>query len=98
MKQHLRKWFSVVWGDQVLRLRVAGQYSSLKASPQMLADIAARNFVFAQLPDDPHAMAVAEGRRRCALELLELARVDVDEIANVRFALPSNKRESGDAD
>jgi hypothetical protein len=97
MKQHLRKWFSVAWRDQVLRMRVAGQYSSLKASPQMLADIAARNFVFAHMPDEPHAMAIAEGRRRAALEILELARVDVDEIANVRFALPTT-RESSNAD
>jgi hypothetical protein len=96
MKPHLRKWFGVVWRDQVLRVRVAGEYSSLKASPHMLADIAARNFVFAHLPDDPHAMAVAEGRRRCALEILQLARVDPGEIANVKFQLTTRGDDNAD--
>lgn len=87
MKQHLRKWFTVIWSDQVLRMRVAGEYNSLKTSPHMLADIAARNFVYAALPDGPQEMAIAEGRRRCALEILELARADVGEIAKVQFKL-----------
>jgi hypothetical protein len=91
MKQRLTSWFSLVWRDQVLRMRVAGEYNSLKTSPHMLADIAARNFVFAALPDEPHAMAIAEGRRRCALELLELARVDVREIAEVKLSLPKER-------
>lgn len=95
MKQHLRNWFGRVWTDQVLRRRVAGEYGALKASPHLLADIAARNFVFAALPDDPHAMAIAEGRRRAALEILELARVDIDAIANVKFTLPGKETNNG---
>lgn len=86
MRLTLRNWFEKVWTQSVLRVRVAGEYASLRQSRHMLADIAARNFVFAELPNEPHAMAVAEGRRRAALEILELARADFEEIAGVKLS------------
>lgn len=87
MTPQLTNWFSKLWLDRVMRGRLAGEYSALKSSPRMLADMAARNFVLAALPDDPQQMAIAEGRRRAMLEMLELARIDPAEFAN--FKIPT---------
>lgn len=40
-----------------------------------LTDIALRNYVYGDAPDQ-----VAEGRRRCALEIFQLANVDLDQL------------------
>lgn len=92
MRTHLKDWFAKVWPQNAMRLRVAGEYAALKGSLHMLADIAARNHVLSDLPNDPHLMPIAEGRRRAALEILELARVRVEEIAQVKFTIPEDNR------
>jgi hypothetical protein len=92
MKPLLKNWFAEKWQQATMRLRVAGEYNALRGSKHMLADIAARNHVFSELPNDPHLMAIGEGRRRAALEILELARVDIQEIAQVRFTIPEDNR------
>lgn len=88
----LRTWFAKVWPQGQMRLRVVGEYAALKSSPHLLADIAARNFVFQPLPEDPHRMAICEGRRRAALEILELAKVDPRGLADVDFTISTGER------
>lgn len=90
MTPQLTNWFAELWLDRVRRGRLAGEYSALKSSPSMLADMATRNFLNAALPDDPQAMAIAEGRRRAVLEMFELARIDPAEFAN--FKIPTKNQ------
>lgn len=92
MKPRLAEWFASVWRQEPMRLRVAGEYAALKSSKHLLADIAARNHVLSEMPNEPHLMPIAEGRRRAALEILELAGVSVQEIAQVRFTIPEDHR------
>lgn len=93
MTPPLRNWFALLWRDRVMRARLAGEYNSLRSSPHMLADMAARNFVRAALPDDPQAMAIAEGRRRAVLEMLELARIDPAEFADIKIPIKDGERQ-----
>lgn len=85
MKLWARLWYAGVWSDKPLRLRVAGEYRALATSKHLLADLAARNFVFAAAPDAKNLFdaGIAEGRRRAALEVLELTRIDPHELADM---------------
>jgi hypothetical protein len=58
-----------------------------------LTDICLRNYVFSEAPGtDAIALAIAEGRRRCALEIAALARADRTQLYN----LLERKPERGD--
>lgn len=76
------RWFPVAWPDRMLRLRVAGEYASIASHRHMLADIAMRNFLFEPAPDGAD-LAIIEGRRRAALEIFQMARVNPADIADV---------------
>jgi hypothetical protein len=76
------KWFPVAWPDRTLRLRVAGEYQTLAACRYMMADIAMRNFLFEPAPEGAD-LAIIEGRRRAALEIFQMARVNPADIADV---------------
>lgn len=90
MKPWARRWYAAIWRDKPLRLRVAGEYRALATSKHLLADIAVRNHVFAPAPDAANLFAagVAEGRRRAALEIFDLVRIDPRELAEVTVRQP----------
>lgn len=90
MRQWVARWFWGAWQDKQRRFRVAGEYAALATSDHLLADLCIRNRVF--LPTEPvpgappltlFDVGVAEGRRQCVLEILELARVDPRAIAEL---------------
>ena len=68
------------WPTLSARSAVLSGYRALGAQHKhVLADIALRNHVFAPLPvGDALTIARAEGRRECALEIYQLAKIDPD--------------------
>jgi hypothetical protein len=98
MKAWIARWFPGAWRSPQQRLRVAGEYAALANSRHLLADLTMRNFVFAPVEGPPgregdtFERGVAEGRRRCVLEILELARVDPHTIAALETQ-PQQRRE-----
>lgn len=69
-------WFRQVWPTAARRSAVLEGYRTLGTQLRpTLTDIALRNYVFADAPDQ-----VAEGRRRCALEIFKLANTDIDQL------------------
>lgn len=70
-----------MWPTKARRERALQGYRALGMQHrETLADIAYRNNVFNELPlgmrrDD---VLIAEGRRRCAIEICKLANMDVD--------------------
>jgi len=97
IKRWMRVWFPI-WEEQ-RRLRVAGEYAALTNSQHLMADLAMRNFAFAPLPAGEISEAgIAEGRRRCVLEILDMARVDPREIAALEIRPRQQKRENDDVD
>lgn len=75
-------WFASTWRDVQKRFRVMGEYHALGNSPYLLADIALRGHVFHSGPPagNPCTDAWNAGRRSLALEILELARTDPNEL------------------
>lgn len=62
---------------------------------QTLADICLRNHVFSDAPVAPNdaiGLAIAEGRRRAALEILTLARADALRIHALQETKPPTER------
>lgn len=72
------RWFAAMWPDSQRRWVIINGYRVIGANhPNVLADIALRNNVFAPIREnDPHKAAIAEGRRQCALEIFKLANID----------------------
>jgi hypothetical protein len=72
------RWFASIWPDSQKRWAIINGYRVIGVNhPNVLADIALRNNVFAPIREsDPHRCAIAEGRRQCALEIFKLANID----------------------
>lgn len=96
MKRWIGLWFAQVWSQSQLRLRVAGEYAAIRSSRHMLADIAMRNGVFAPGPDANNLFqaGIAEGRKRAALEILDMARVDPADLMDVTVRLAPRETEA----
>jgi hypothetical protein len=99
MQRWVGKWFGAVWPDAVQRRRVAAQYAALAENKLLLADIAARNYVFAPAPgaENLFEAGIAEGRRRAALEIIELAGADPSDVP-VAHLIPPRGTTQGDDD
>lgn len=76
--KELRALFRQFWPSVPGKRSVYAGYLALKAHPQTLADIAMRNYVFADPPKglSDRDGAILEGRRQCALEIVRLSRLD----------------------
>jgi hypothetical protein len=81
-----REWYAQVWPWAAGKAAVHAGYESLRSMPHVLADIALRNHVFS-----PCADQVAEGRRRAALEILKLCKMDPSALWDVIEAKPRNE-------
>jgi hypothetical protein len=81
-----RAWFAQIWPFAGGKHALHGGYLALREQPHLLADIAMRNYVFAPCPDK-----IAEGRRRCALEIISLAGMDPRALWDVIEAKPANQ-------
>lgn len=73
-------WFATTWRNAQRRFQVMGEYRALGRSKFLLADIALRGGVYHAAPADPTTMAWSNGRRSLALEILELAGTDPNEL------------------
>lgn len=77
----LKKWLRTRWRGRK-RQDLIGQYRSLAATcPLVVADVASRGFIYADLvgPTDRETW-INIGRRQMALELLQLARMSPDDV------------------
>lgn len=88
MRQH--------WPFSAGRSAVISDYVTLGAQhPHLLADIALRNNVFSQADaGNEYELAIAEGRRRCALEIITLAGAGYNELWDLIEKKPPPARES----
>jgi len=75
-----------MWPNELQRTRLGGEYAALRQSQLLLADLCQRNHVFRPAPNSESLFTagVAEGRRRCVLELLQLTRIDPMALTEVR--------------
>lgn len=79
-------WFWSRWPTRARRHQAMQGYRTLAIQhAETLADIALRNYVLTPAPDgvDATALAILEGRRSAALEILALAHMDVNELWEV---------------
>jgi hypothetical protein len=83
----LANYFAQFWPYDTGKRAVHGGYLALKAHPHLLADIALRNHVFAECPDQ-----IAEGRRRAALEIIKLCNLDPNQLWGVIATKPKENR------
>jgi len=82
------EWFRQMWPTAARRHAAMAGYRALgQQHEETLADIALRNHVFSECPDQ-----VAEGRRRAALEIFKLAKIDLDRIWDAIERKPTENR------
>jgi hypothetical protein len=78
-------WFATRWPIRERRSAVLRGYRALaREHAAVVADIALRNYVLSPAPaGDAIAIAIAEGRRQCALEILHLANMNIDQLWDI---------------
>jgi hypothetical protein len=98
MKAWVRAWYFSIWPQRTQRFALAGEYRALAGSKYLLTDIAVRNHVFRAGPaaQNLYEAGIAEGRRRAAIDIIDMSRVDPMEIASIEIQLPT--RGAGHAD
>lgn len=92
-------WFWEMWPRGEGKRAVIRDYLALREMPHLLADIALRGHVFSAWdapPGDVFGAGVMEGRRRLALELLELTGMPPQELWGFIERAPTNRGEGDD--
>lgn len=88
----LRAWFFQAWPRLGGKRAVLSGYLALKAQPHVVADICMRNYVLRDAPaGNEIELAIAEGRRRCAMEIMRLAGLELEDLWKVIEASAPSK-------
>jgi hypothetical protein len=81
-RQNIRRWLDAVWHNDRQKIDLLDAYMALRSQELLLADIALRGGVYGRTtnPTNETLLAWSEGRRSLALELLELAQCNPEQL------------------